>query len=204
MPRYIFPPRPTSKIKPEQLDSMESQGVFIWQPKFDGDRCIPVVDGNKADLGNRHHKWHPAGKFSQIRDELLRLKLPSGTHYLDGELVRHNGKDALVLFDALQITDYLIGVDQLTRLAMLFNVCGQPSEPHPDFPDAALKVSDSIWLSTHGDSEFSAHFRSFVKLPLIEGLLLRKKDSTLDNWGASPYEVDWQVRCRRPHKNYRF
>lgn len=212
MPRYIYPPRPKSKIHPRQLVDEEARGIWLWQRKFDGDRCVAVIDGKTVHLGNRHHKWHSPNKLLQLRKELAALKLPKGISYLDGELLK-NG--TLVLFDVLQLTKYLIGVNQLDRLDMLNQVCGEPV----DFcqHELALNVSDHIWMADHGFSDFLFRFEEFCPYHshpkgglkqggegLIEGLVLRRSDSSLDNWGSNQYDVDWQVRCRAGKRNYRF
>lgn len=211
MPRYIYPPRPKSKIHPRQLAEEEAMGMWLWQRKFDGDRCIAVIDGKTVHLGNRHNKWHSASKLPELRKELSALKL-SGLSYLDGELLK-NG--TLVLFDVLQLSKYLIGVNQLDRLDLLNQVCREPEDFCQE--GVALKVSDNIWMADHGFNDFLLHFEEFCPYyshpesglkgkgeGLIEGLVLRRSDSSLDNWGSNQYEVDWQVRCRTGKQNYRF
>lgn len=197
--RYIYPPRPKSKIKPEQLAFMESQGIYLWQPKFDGDRCVAVIDDNKAVLSNRHGKWHSTHDFPSIRSELLELKVPNGTHYLDGELIKHQDESVLVLFDVLQWVKYLTGVTQEDRLKILDDLGGFSHDSLP-----VNQINDHLWVCHHGDSNFCDRFSEFIGQPILEGLVLRKKDSMLSNWGAREYEADWQIRCRRPAKNYRF
>jgi hypothetical protein len=132
--------------------------------------------------------------------------LPSGSHYLDGELMPGG---ILVLFDVLQVSQYLIGVSQVDRLEMLADICGNPS----DRCDArvAMQVSEHIWMAEHGFNDFFTEFANFAPQmlaptsePLVEGLVLRKKQSFLDNYGPRPYDVDWQLRCRYGKKNYRF
>jgi len=212
MPRYIYPPRPKSKIHPRQLDDEESSGLWLWQRKFDGHRCIAAIDGKTVHLGTRHNKWHSASKLPQIRRELSALKLPSGISYLDGELVQNK---ILVLFDVLQLSEYLIGVSQLERLDMLNGVCREPTDFCQE--GVALKVSEHIWMAEYGFENFLLHFEEFCPYRshpkgglkgggegLIEGLVLRRRESSLDNWGSNQYEVDWQVRCRAGKKNYRF
>ena len=201
MPRYIYPPRPLTKIKPEQLGSMEKEDKYLWQPKFDGDRCVTSIQGGSVFLGNRHAKWHSPHAYPQIRQEVLGLNLPDGNHYLDGELVSFNNEAVLVLFDVLQIKSYLIGVNQAARISILEGLI-KGGRPHPEVP--ATKMSEHLWIADHGYGDFDSNYSDFITNPLLEGLVLRKTESVLDNWGASEYEVDWQIRCRRPHKNYRF
>lgn len=203
--KYIYPPRPKSTIPPHQLPSEEARGIWIWQPKFDGDRCVSIIEVSKQSrkvvLCNRHGKFHSPNNFPRVQQEFLSadLQLPVGLHYLDGELLSN---DKLVLFDVLQITTYLIGVSQEERLKALATICGNPTELCNQ--KIALRVTDHILLGCHGDQDFSSHFKEQIQNPFIEGLVLRRKGSTLDNWGSREYEVDWQLRCRKPTKNYRY
>lgn len=206
MPRYVYPPRPKSVISPQQLPQEEARGCWLWQHKFNGDRCPVIIEVTASDrrvtLCNRHGKFLHSQKFPKLRRELssTNLFLPVGTHYLDAELLPEI--ETVVLFDVLQISKYLIGVSQEERLSMLAGICGNPTEPCSS--QIALSVSERIWMSRHGDRDLVQHFNEYIDNPLIEGLVLRQKGSTLDNWGSSEYEVDWQLRCRKGSKNYRF
>lgn len=207
MPRYIYPPRPVSTIHPRQLPEEEARGCWIWQYKFNGDRCVAIIESgstNKVHLCNRHGKFHPDKKFPLLRRELSALNLPKGTHYLDGELLNESPvSETMVLFDVLQIADaYLIGKSQEDRMRLLSEICRTPTEPSSH--GIALKVSDRVWMAEHGDQDFVANFEKHVASSLVEGLLLRKKGSCLDNWGRQEYEVNWQLRCRKNAKGYRF
>jgi len=95
----------------------------------------------------------------------------------------------------------------------------------------ALKISPNLWLAETFtdkfidrfneacDPEFVAQYPDWLAkvqafaphLPfsqprkdMIEGVVLRRKDSALDSFGNVEYETDWQLRCRKPHKNYNF
>jgi hypothetical protein len=217
MPTYIYPPRPKNRIHPDTLPMEEQRGVWLWQRKYDGDRCVVCVENGKVHLANRRGSFHSPTKFPTLRRELSALKLPTGTHYLDGELLDPLAPETIVLFDVLQLGKYLIGVDQMERLALLDQVCGSPCQSCPF--GIAYQVSEHVWLSHRGDSGFSSEFSRFLDSRfgpdgelntvvtagrLVEGLLLRRKDSVLDGYGASAYDVDWQLRCRIGTKNYRF
>jgi len=204
MPKYVYPPRPSSKMRPVDLPGREATGKYLAQRKFNGDRCVPLIEGTVVHLSNRHGRWHSQSKLRELRSELLRLKLSSGSHYLDGELLKSG---VLVLFDVLQIGTMLIGKKQTERLDLLDKICGSPTEPcgmsHDGVP-LALRVSDHIWLAEWWTSDFVARFQECIGHNLIEGLVLREKDSVIDSFGVSEYEVDWQVRCRKPSKKYRY
>ena len=204
MPRYVYPPRPSSKMRPADLPGKEATGEYLAQRKFNGDRCVSLIESPKVHLGNRHGRWHSQSKHRQLRSELLRLKLPSGSHYLDGELLKSG---VLVLFDVLQVGKMLIGETQTDRLRLLDEVCGNPQVhcgvAHEGVP-LALQVSDHIWLAERWHDGFRGHFDECIDHDLIEGLVLREVKSVLDGFGATEYEVDWQIRCRKPSKKYRY
>jgi hypothetical protein len=209
MPRYMYPPRPKSKLLPDQLPHEESRGCWWWQHKFNGDRCVAIIEVEASGrrlvtLCNRHGRFHPSTKFPKLRKELSgpKLLLATGTYYFDGELLAGDQSETMVLFDVLFISVPLIGVTQEQRFSLLDEICGNPTEPCE--AQIALSVTEHIWLARHGDKDFVQHFNEYIDSPLIEGLVLRRKGSTLDNYGSSEYEVDWQIRCRKPAKNYRF
>ncbi len=63
----------------------------LVQPKFDGHRCIAMIDANKkSTLWTRSRK--PITSMVHIQNELDRLSLPAGT-ILDGELYNHDYRD---------------------------------------------------------------------------------------------------------------
>jgi hypothetical protein len=140
-----------------------------------------------------------------LRRELLRLKIPAqGITCLDGELLKSG---ILVLFDLLQVGEYLIGRNQTDRLLMLDRICGEPSdhcgESYKGVP-LALQVSDHIWLAERWHTEFSLHYQECIGHDLIEGLVVRERAASLDNWGSNEYEVGWQIRCRKQSEKYRY
>lgn len=197
-PQYIYSPRPKSKINPKQLDEMNLDG-WLWQYKFNGDRCPVVINQSEVFLCNRHGKFLNRNMHKHIKKEFLSksFSFSEGLNRLDGELISGN---VLVLFDVLQYTNYLIGKKLIDRLNLLTNICGNPTNLCDK--KIALQITDHIWLAECGDSDFSRHYQKHITDPLIEGLVLKQKDSVLDHWGAQEYEVNWQIRCRKPSKNY--
>ena len=200
MPRFIYPPRPKLTIPPFLVSEYDAQGEWVAQLKFDGDRCVTVVEDGNVHLANRHGKFHPSFKFPLLRREISNLNLPAGTHCLDGELLSNQ---TLVLYDILQYGEYLIGWNQIKRLALLAELCQQPKERCAE--GIALQVSPHLWLAEQWTNGFDALFKQYISHRLIEGLVLRNAKALLDTWGTSESnDVPWQIRCRRPSKKYRF
>lgn len=200
MPKYIYPPRPKGTIHPGLLPNYDN-GNWLAQLKFDGDRCVAVID-KKVCLSNRHGKFHPDRNLPVLKRELSDLNLPIGT-YLDGELLHPAVDQTLVLFDVLQLgQEYLFGEEQARRLDLLKDICKTPTSEVDG--GIAYQVSPHIWMARCWNGGFADLFKWFTPHELIEGLVLRKVGSIIDNWGASEYEVDWQIRCRKPSKKYRY
>ena len=197
--KVIFPPRPTSKMLPRDLFRMERTGEWVVQRNFGGHRTlIHVAPDAKIQIFSRYGRPYRDYEMpTTLRRELSALNYSPGNEYwLDAELMHPRIAHTVVLFDILQAGKYLYGVGQLDRLSILTALCRQPIM-HAN-PPIALCVSPLIWLAETWDCDFQAHFKEFLHLDVIEGLVLRKKHSRLDNFGHRSYNVPWQVRCRKP------
>jgi ATP-dependent DNA ligase len=200
----IFPPRPKGKVPSSELPHLEKAGKWLVQRKFNGDRSVifRAADGTLSIFG-RYGKPYERYKMSgELRRELSALKFEDGKSYwLDCELIHEHFPHTVVLFDILQAGRYLFGAKQETRLQLLSDICNNPKK-NPSDPAIALSVSPHVWMAETWDADFLARFQDHIHLDVIEGLMLRRKDSVLDNYGSSEYEVAWQVRCRKPGPTY--
>jgi ATP-dependent DNA ligase len=204
MTRYIYPPRPAITVHPRQLCELEATEKWWWQYKYDGDRMVVSVEKGKISLGNRYGKFYPPYKHPTLRAAIQKLALPvDKTYYLDGELLEPSGQPPiLVLFDILYCEKELLAATQEQRFDMLADLCQHPKTLCAD--KIAFEISPGLWLAIHGDKNFLQHFQETANHKLVEGVLLRRKGSCLHNGGSGGYDVDWQIRCRHPTKNYPF
>ena len=83
---------------------------------------------------------------------------------------------------------------------MLRELCGDPQTLEPG--GLALEISPKLWLAQTFTEDFVPRFKEALNNDSIEGLVLRKKKSTLDHFGSEYYETGWVIRCRKPNKNY--
>lgn len=204
----LYPPHPSSKIPRHRLPLYEASGEWIAQRKFNGTHVVIHVSANrKVGILTRHGS---APKMFSLtgrhQNQILSLRLEEGKDYwFDGELLDHKTtsrdyKGKIVLFDLLQAGRYLFrSPDQSVRLKMLSDICGNPSSKEPA-RGIAFKVSDDIWLAECWRSGFEDRFGDFLDMDEIEGLVLRKASSTLENYGQKQYDVPWIVRCRKPDR----
>lgn len=211
MAEAIFPPRPKGAMPPRELDYYEKQGVWCAQYKYNGSRCVIHIINGTVSIIDRHASKHRSYTMpATMRDQLLALPgLDKNKEYwLDGELLIKTSatdtKEKIVLFDVLQAGNYLfLKPNQMGRLDMLNEICGRPKELDP-MRGMGFVISDDLMMAPTFQSDFTAHFNEKIQYDECEGLVLRRKDSALDNFGTKEYECSWIVRCRKPHKNYNF
>ena len=211
--RYLYPPRPKSKIPPGNLAGYEKLNQWVAQLKFNGTRTVIQItaDGN-VNFFNRHDSQHKQFFPSkEIVKEALSLDLEKGKeHWLDGELLKNKTKDPrykerIVLFDVLMLNGkYFFGQPtQLIRLGLLEKICRFPKNLE-SANGIALMATEHLWMAQTWHDNFVTHFKQFLNTDEIEGLILRKKNSVIDHVGTEEYDVNWVIRCRKPHKNYNF
>ena len=90
--KYIYPPRPETKIAPESLQLFEDMDKFIAEPKLNGSSMeIYFSDGGKEiKLMNRHKQ--PI-ECKMDKEELRKLYRGEGEMVLCGEYMNKNQKD---------------------------------------------------------------------------------------------------------------
>lgn len=202
MVKIIYPPRPKEKMLFNDLSFYEKTDKWVAQRKFRGSRAVIHISASKEiTLGNRHGSSF--ARFSldkQYKEELLSsLNFKDGMEYwLDGELMNKDigATNEVILFDVLAAGRYLFGsTSQLERLQILNEICGSPSTLCSS--GIALYVTPRIWMAQTFFSNFMERFKEAIPIPQLEGLVLRKKASTLDNFGHFEYETTNLIRCRK-------
>ena len=201
--RIIYPPRPSGKIPPKILPKYEKRGRHLAQRKFNGHRnLVHVTPGGMVSIYGRHGGEHGSYKMARpLREDLSDLNFEKGKEYwIDGELLHPRVPDTVVLYDVLQAGAYLYGVTIEERLDLLTHICRNPTA-RPD-PSIALQCSQHVWMADTFLDQFPGHFQEFIDLDLIEGLVLKERGSRLNGYGYKHYEVNWQIRCRKPGASY--
>lgn len=208
----IYPPRPKVTVPPTLLSRLEAEDRFVAQPKFEESRALFRIPRGKdrVTFSSRQGREHRKLKLSPaVIHEILSLPGldPAKEYLLDGGVfIRTPGedtKDKVVFFDVLHCGEYLfLKMNQMERLKLLDTICGSPREFDP-WRKMAYQISDNLLLSPHYTTGFLDLFNKDCG-PEVEGVLLRERNSFIDNFGAAEYEVPWMVRCRRPQKHSPF
>jgi ATP-dependent DNA ligase len=208
----MFPPRPKHRIRPVELPEYENEGDWVAQRKFNGTRTlIHVTEKFEVEAFRPGREPHLQWRISEdIKNQVRSLNIERGKEYwFDGELLNNKTetseyKDKIVLWDILQAGAYFFNSpDLLGRYKKLQTICGNPKEYEPH-NKIALKVTQNIWLAETFHEDFENRYKEIIQLDEIEGLVLKRANSKLKNWGTKKYEVSWQLRCRKEHKNYSF
>jgi len=209
--KIIYPPHPHSnyKLQSKDLPKYEKKGNWVAQRKFNGTNiALCITPDRDVYILTRHGT--PTKQFSLTAshiDQILSLNIDDGKEYWFGGELLHNKtkspeyKNRIVLFDVLQAGKYFYMETQMQRLAVLEDICGHPRGYEP-YNQIAHQVTTDIWMAETFEDKFKLHYEEKIDLPEIEGLVLRDKNSSLDNFGNKKYDVTWIYRCRKPHKNY--
>lgn len=208
--KTIFPPRPKSAIPPSELDRYDKTGKWLAQYKYNGQRnLIHISVDKKVTVWGRHGSAHLTYSLnSNIANEILSLPgLKNQEYWLDSELLTKTSatdtKGKIIIFDVLHAGSYLFLKSQTDRLKILDEICGFPRRLD-SFRGMAYVISNNILMAPTFENDFVKRFEEKIQYDECEGLLLRKKNSTLDNFGQKEYEIGWMIRCRKSHKNYSF
>lgn len=223
MPAYVYPPHPHSsmKIQRSQLDMYEKMGVFVAQIKYQGSRSpIKILNGEVEQFSRHGDSFKRYSLPKELKELFLGLKIPKDREvWLDGELLHEKAKskidnkqaqqNTVVLFDIIYNGGFMLDVEQMKRLDILAEMCGQPTKK--EARNYAIVVvegkSSAIWMAETFDRDFTKKYDEFDKYdakkndlnPLVEGLLLRRKKFKLP-MGLRAYDTRDMVRCRRPNK----
>ena len=90
---------PVSPMLAKLARSLPEGDGWLFEPKWDGFRCIVFRDGDEVELGSRNER--PLTRYFPEVVELVRTRLPSRC-VIDGEIII-TGPDGRLDFDALQL-----------------------------------------------------------------------------------------------------
>jgi ATP-dependent RNA circularization protein (DNA/RNA ligase family) len=182
----IYPPRPEKAIIPGLIPNFERQG-YIAQIKFNGTCQVIAIDkfgvvDFRTRKGERNRAWAPSGKVIDFFQ-----KFPDSIFV--GELLHSKGpsvKDTIVLFDVIQYTgELLIGRSLSDRLDIL----------------KTIKETANVKVARVHKKNLLDLFRGLTD-PLHEGIVLKKPDAVLRDCRRSGLNAGWQIKVRKPTKNY--
>ncbi len=209
--RYIYPCRPANAIDPEDLNFWDN-GTMKAQLKINGSNTILFTNGETLKVMGRHNQ--NLTNFQISSDEIIEnlykpLNLKGKWLVLNGETLNKSKQDEkgdvfnqkMILFDILVFdSDYLVGKTFEERIDLLDNLYGQK----PSDKNYLYGISDNIYHSKSYENGFRNLFDVYTKIDLIEGLVIKRKNSKLEL--ATSEKNNWrsQLKARKPTKNYKY
>jgi hypothetical protein len=204
--RYIYPPRPKNAISSSDLDYWDNNSL-IAQPKLNGTNCTIYINGVKMIVMNRHGQ--KLTNFQIDQSEIMDLYRGSGWMVINGEYLNKNKKDEtgdsfnhkLVIFDLLVIdNDYLVGRTFSERIDILDYLYGNISCDK----DYLWRITENIYRVKSYEGDFLNLYNEFIKIDMIEGLVLKRKNAKLEIGNTENNNVRTQLKARKPTKSYKY
>jgi len=189
---FVYPPRPEKAIARDLIKFYERR-EWIAQIKKNGTCSVVAIDADrKVEYWNRqgeaHKAWTPhpevSGFFSSFPDSYFVFEL---LHSKGGDV-----RDTAYVFDVLRLTgDDLVGTTFGAR------------------QDALSKIgawTDKVSMAKCHTQDLTGLYDSLehVGSVLDEGIVLKNPEATLEFCGREGTNSGWQVKCRRPTKNFGF
>lgn len=216
--KFLFPPRPEHKIQPK-LVSLYDTEEWVAQPKYNGSCCVLFLDGVSGPIIiNRHNE--PKTRVHASVD-LASAHRGKGWMVLSGELMDKSkkGEDGepivgFIIWDILVYESrYLLGMTLYDRLSLLEKIypCSRGMYIGPnglvDIKHLCSTGTTGIFKSPTyfgGQKYFTELYSDIVRVDAYEGLVLKKLQSKLEPGFNSANNNLWQLKIRKPTKNYQF
>lgn len=204
--KYIFPPRPKNPIPQDELEYYESRGRFLAQPKLNGSNTVVFTNGIEMYIQNRHE-----GAFTNCRitKEIQDLYKGKGWMVLNGEYLNKSQKNSFgefnhkfILFDILVYNGiHLIGYSFEQRINLIYELYGENTFKK----DLNLnQINENVFSVKTFYKDFAKKFEEITPIDVYEGLVLKNKNSKLENGQSEMNNYRSQVKCRKQTKNYKF
>ena len=207
---YLYPPRPRTAIKfgSDNFRRLLASGEWIAQPKLNGQRTLIYVDPEgQLQFWDRHKKPSSYQFPEWLVDDLKQvLNVPRGEwSVFDSELLHLKDKhikNTIYIFDML-VRDgkFLLNTTYSERHEMLREITGADSV---DSDGMATKLTEHVWVADSMGPDLWEDKWSLTNISYVEGFVLKKADAKLAPCVVPKNNSGWQIRCRKPTKNYGF
>lgn len=184
---FLYPPRPERAVPRDLIPLFENMNWIVQLKKKNGTCSVMDVDkSGDTTFWNRHNELHKAWTapgnireyFSQFRNSIIVGELLHNKH--------RKYKNIIYIFDVLVLNgNDLVGTKLKDRLTMIQN-----------FPKA-----DGIWIAKTYTKGFLNLFDNLSD-EIDEGIVMKNPNAPLKFCFKDGLNADWQVKCRKPTKNY--
>ena len=214
---YLYPPRPIQTTKHTELGKYDND-EFLAQPKYNGTCCVVFMNEEELIVMNRH-KGRISTDYSDVDFRgMYKGSKSKGWLVLCGEFLNKNKKGEgdkpfnikFIIWDILVYNSkYLLGTTTIERMKLLeelypcvkMRVSGRNME---SLEHICFTNYNNVYKAPYYLGGFSALYNSLVKTDLYEGLVLKRLDAKLKLGMQEKNNNEWQIKCRKPTKNYEF
>lgn len=203
--RYLFPPRPEVKIPPSSIKDYEEKN-YVAQPKLNGSCAVLFTDGHQVILMNRHAKTF--GNKLLIDNKCLKsLHRGNGWLVLTGEYMNKSKRDTqgklfngcFVIFDVLVYQSQHLELTFEERQKLLDELYeGNPYDGY------ISKIENQLYRVNNFKTNLTQSFGEITKTDMYEGFVLKRPSAPLEIGWRSANNVGWQLKIRKPTKNYAY
>lgn len=203
--QYLYPPRPEFRIKPSSLSKYDDN-TYLCEPKLNGSNCTLYISAKSYTQRNRHKGT--IQNFNMDDNEILKLYTGNGEIVLVGEYMNKSkrGTDGkifnkkFVIFDILVYEDqYLVGStfdERYELLKSIYNI--------KEYDKYLYQVSENVFLVKNFSDNFEQRFNNIIKIDMLEGWVLKRKNAKLERGTRQKNNVNSQLKCRKSTLNYDF
>jgi hypothetical protein len=184
---FLYPPRPVFAIAPPLIGFYERRG-WLAQIKKNGTCSVASNTNGLVEFRTRHNDMHKAWTPT---DEAKEFFVAYPNSYFVFELLHSKGggvRDTLYLFDVLKFGgESLVGSSLEKRLDLL----------------QGLSVSGNISMAKTFKKNLAGLYKGLTS-PLDEGIVLKDPNAVLSECFRDGTNANWQVKVRKPTKNFGF
>jgi hypothetical protein len=203
--KYLYPPRPQTKVPATGIETYERMG-FWAQPKLNGSCALLFTNGEKAFFMGRHKDTFSRQLIAS--EDLKSLHLGGSWTVLVGEYMNKSQKDSkgrvfngkFVIFDILVYRgEYLLRSTFQQRQEILDNAWKTSS-----YDDYLYQINDLFYRVKNITSGFASQWDKITQISMYEGFVIKRPGGKLESGYHPNNNTGWQVKCRKPTKNYSY
>ena len=203
--RYLWPPRPERAVPKAMIPFFQRQGWSANVKKNGTCSIIGRCDDKVIRSATRHDEPHKAWQADYNSPALRALKrLPNQWFVFEAEVLHSKGnglRDFVCIFDILVANNKTCdGMTWSQRMSLLYQLFPEAKESRVftglDMIDERLSIIRPLI-----NVDFLEVFESLTNGE-DEGLVLKDPNSVLAPCYHPSSNADWQIKCRKPTKNY--
>lgn len=199
---YLWPPRPETKIPVSMTNFYDKRG-WHGQAKLNGTCSVIFTNGTECVIKTRHNDDHKAWTPKPEHLDFFKSTVKNGKwNVFIAELMHNKGpilKDLLYVFDIIvHDGQQLVGKTFTERQKLLEQlITGEEKDLWYEHNKYVVRARNHA-----GNSK--ALYERITKDDYVEGVVMKDPKAALGLCNREGNNTGWQVKCRKPTKNYGF